>query len=94
VKRNYTSIGKGYASRRLYGPRVETVHQDAQFGSYKSWHGGEEIGIEYGEIELLVDIEALAKDIGWRALVSKSGTSQLKGGAVIARVIKRRKELK
>jgi len=88
----YTSIGKGHSSRRLYGPRVETVHED-QYGGHKSWTQPE-IGIEYGEIELLVDVEALIHEIGFRAMMSKSGESKLKGGAVLARVIKRRKEMK
>jgi len=89
----YTSIGKGPSSRRLYGPRVDTVHEDQYGRVHKSWTQPE-IGIEYGEIELLVDVEALIHDIGFRAMMSKSGESKLKGGAVVARVIKRRQERK
>lgn len=89
---NLKSIGKGHANRTLYGPRVEKVKHYPDGQTSRSWDHPQ-IGIERGEVEIFVDIEALASLLGHRALKSKSGKSLLHGGIVTVRVISRKKEL-
>ncbi len=71
---NHVKVGSAWASRNLYRDKHDRYLRT---------------GIEDGEIEISVDVEALVKALGYKALKSKTGTSKLQQGAVVARVVKR-----
>lgn len=56
---------------------------------YRYEHGQGYVLAHTGEVELLIDIPALLKDLGGRALKSKRGVSKLKGGLITVQVTKR-----
>lgn len=49
-------------------------------------------GYEFGDVEILIDPRALVNALGPKAMASKSGTSKLQGGAIVLKVIRRRRE--
>lgn len=49
-------------------------------------------GYETGQVEITVDLQAIADQLAVRAMGSNRGISKFMAGAVVARVISRRKE--
>ena len=49
-------------------------------------------GREIAEIEVIVDLAQIARDLGPRAMANRSGRSRYMGGAVIVNVLRSHKE--
>lgn len=82
--KNLRLIAKGEASRRL--ERREKA--DPTAGRWLYWWV--DVGIEYGRVEILADVDGMIEKLGRRALHSKRGRSVLLDGLIECRVIERR----